>query len=192
MAQVKIKEKKIISRTRSVLQNISYEIVKRNGEQKKESKEIYTHGDAVTVLLYNREKQNVILTSQFRLATYINHNPSGELLETCAGLLEENENPEDAIIREIKEETGYAVPSVQKVYEAYSSAGCLTELIYFYIAEYRDDQKVSEGGGLKAEGEDVATLEMSFSEALEKLERGDIKDAKTIILLQYAKLKGLF
>lgn len=191
MAQVKINDAKILSDEHYILKWLDYEIQKKNGEWVNQKREVFDHGNAVTVLLYNQANKTVILTKQFRIATYINGNKSGMLVETCAGLMDDNESPDDAIIREIKEETGYAVTNVQKVYQAYSSAGSLTELIYLYIAPYTKEQKVAKGGGLEEEGEDVKIIEMSFDEAIEMMERGEIQDAKTIILLQYAQLKGL-
>ncbi|MDQ3844835.1 MAG: NUDIX domain-containing protein, partial [Bacteroidota bacterium] len=132
-----------------------------------------------------------ILTKQFRLPTYINGNPGGMLVETCAGLLEEGEEPQKAIIREIEEETGFAIANVQKIFEAYSSAGIITELIYYYLAEYRRNQRKDKGGGLEEEGEEIQVIELSFDAAFQMLDKGEIKDAKTIILLQYLKLKGI-
>ncbi len=191
MAQVKIKETKDIKEAHYSLKQINFDIQKKDGSWENQDREVYDHGNAVTALLYNREQRTVILTKQFRIATFLNGNPAGMLLEACAGLLEENENPDAAITREIEEETGYSIPEVQKVYEAYSSAGCLTELLHLYVAEYKKEQRVNKGGGLEEEGEEIRVVELPFDEAFEKLEKGEIKDAKTIMLLQYAKLKQL-
>lgn len=191
MAQVKIRDEKILSDEHYILKRIDYDIQKKNGEWRTQKREVFDHGNAVTVLLYNQENKTIILTKQFRIPTYVNGNSSGMLLETPAGLLDKNESPEEAILREIKEETGYEISDVQKVYEAYSSAGSLTEKIYYYIAPYTGEQKVAEGGGLEEEGEEVKVIEMPFDEAVQKLDQGEIRDAKTIILLQYALLKNL-
>ena len=191
MAQVKIRDEKILSDEHYVLKRIDYDIQKKNGEWESQKREVFDHGNAVTVLLYNQETKTVILTKQFRMATYVNGNSSGLLLEAPAGLLDKGESPEDAIIREIKEETGYEISDVQKVYEAYSSAGSLTEKIFYYVAPYTKAQKVAEGGGLEEEGEELKVIEMPFDEALQKLDQGEIRDAKTIVLLQYALLKNL-
>ena len=191
MSQVKIKEEKILSDKHYTLKQIDFDIQKKNGEWENQKREVFDHGDAVTALLYNKENRTVILTKQFRIATYVNGNSNGMLLETCAGLLEDNESPEKAIIREIKEETGYAITDVQKVYEGYTSAGVLTELVHFYIAPYTKEQKVDKGGGLEEEGEEVKVIEMPFDEAVQMMERGELRDVKTILLLQYAQLKQL-
>ena len=191
MAQVKITNTTILSDKHYVLKQIEYDFQKKDGTWENQKREVFDHGNAVTVLLYNKENKTVILTRQFRIATYVNGNNSGMLTETCAGLIDKDESPEETIKREIKEETGYAIEKVEQVYQAYSSAGSLTELIYLYVAPYTPAQKVSEGGGLKKEGEDVQVLEIPFAQAMQMLEKGEIQDAKTIILLQYAQLKGL-
>jgi nudix-type nucleoside diphosphatase (YffH/AdpP family) len=191
MAQPKINNTSIISKSRYTLKKINFDIQKKDGSWHTMEHEVYDRGNAVAALLYNKEQRTIILTKQFRIATYINGNPSGMLVEVCAGLLEENEDPAKAMIREIEEETGYKIDHVQKVYEAYTSAGGLTEKIFLFIAEYKKGQKVGQGGGLEEEQEDVEVVEISFDEATQMLNKGDIKDAKTIILLQYAQLKQL-
>ena len=112
------------------------------------------------------------------------------LVEACAGLLDEN-NAEDCIKKETEEETGYKIEKVKKIFEAYMSPGSVTEIIYFFVAEYSESMKVSEGGGLAHEQENIDVLELSFDEAYGMIASGDIKDGKTIMLLQYAKLNAL-
>lgn len=191
MAQVEITDTKILYKDRYTLKKVSFRQEKADGNTKTQSKEIYDHGNAATVLLYNRQQRTVILTKQFRLATFLNGNSNGELIETCAGLLEKDESAEVTIKREIEEETGYKVTDVKKVFEAYTSAGVLTELLTFFVAEYKPGERTGRGGGLKEEGEDIEVLELDFDEALNMLHTGAIKDAKTIILLQYAQLQQL-
>jgi nudix-type nucleoside diphosphatase (YffH/AdpP family) len=132
----------------------------------------------------------VILTRQFRLPTFINGNEDGMMIEACAGLLDKD-NPEDCIRKETEEETGYRINHVQKIYEAYMSPGSVTEILYFFIGEYSKEQKVNEGGGVEGE-ENIEVLELPFDQAWQMMEKGDIKDAKTIMLLQYAKIHDLF
>ena len=107
--------------------------------------------------------------------------------EACAGLLDKD-NAEDCIKRETEEETGYKISSVQKIFEAYMSPGSVTEILYFFIAEYSKDMKVNDGGGLEHEQENIEVLELKFDDAMKMIETGEIKDGKTIMLLQYLKL----
>ncbi|WP_108124789.1 GDP-mannose pyrophosphatase NudK [Saccharospirillum mangrovi] len=167
-----------------------FDYQRADGQWETQEREAYDRGNGATILLFNRDQQSVILTRQFRLPTYINGNTDGMLIETCAGLLDQD-NPEDCIRREAEEETGYRVSDVQKVFEAYMSPGSVTELVHFFIAEYHDSMKVSDGGGLVHEQENIEVLEMPFTEALARIDSGDIKDGKTIMLLHYLKLKGM-
>lgn len=191
MAQVKIKNEEVLSDEHYTLKRYTFDIQKKNGEWETQKREVFDHGNAATVLLYNPDEKTIILTKQFRIATYVNGNATGMLIETPAGLLEEGEAPEKTMIREIKEETGYEVKEVQKLYEAYSSAGAFTELIHFYAAPYRKEQKVTKGGGLEEEGEEIRVMEVPYEEAFRMMESGEIKDAKTILLLLHARVQGI-
>lgn len=185
---IKILEKKLLSDNWYKLYKYTFEIENGKGEKQVQHREAYDRGNGAVILLYNKEKNTVILTRQFRLPTYINGNPDGMMIEACAGLLDED-NPEDCIRRETEEETGYRITHVQKVFEAYMSPGSVTEILYFFVAEYSSDQKVNEGGGVEEETEDIEVLEVDFGKALKMVGTGEIKDAKTIMLLQYAELR---
>ena len=141
-------------------------------------------------MLYNPNKRTVILTRQFRLPTYLNGNEDGMLIEACAGLLDKDD-PENCIMRETEEETGYRVTEVRKVFEAYMSPGSVTEILYFFIAEYADQMKVNEGGGVDHEEENIEVLELHIDRALDMVSSGEIRDAKTIMLLQYLRLNSI-
>lgn len=186
----KILKTEILSDNWYTLRKITFQYKKKNGEVITQTREAYDRGNGATILLYNQEKKSVILTRQFRLPTYTNGNETGMMIEACAGLLDQ-ENPEDCIRRETEEETGYQVNNIEKVFEAYMSPGSVTEILYFFIAAYSKEMKVSEGGGADHEEENIEVLEMSFDKAFEMVFTGEIKDAKTIILLQYLKLKGI-
>lgn len=188
--RIKNIRKELLSNKYYTLNYITFDYKLSNGNWETISRECYDRGHGAGILLYNKEKQTIILTKQFRLPTYLSGNNDGYLIEICAGMLDED-NPEACIIRETEEETGFRVKSVKKVYEAYSSPGVLTEKMHFFIAEYSDDMKVHEGGGLESEHEDIEVLELSFKEAIKMLENSEIHDARTIILLQYAQIHRL-
>jgi GDP-mannose pyrophosphatase NudK len=188
--RVKNIEEEILSNNWYTLRKLSFDYLSNSGKWERMSREAYDRGNGATILLYNRRQRTVILTSQFRMPTFINGNDSGILLETCAGLLD-NDHPEDCIKRETEEETGYRINDVQKVFEAYMSPGSVTELLYFFVAEYNKDMKQGEGGGLEHDQEDIEVMELPFDKTIEMMNRGEIKDAKTIILLQYALINKL-
>ncbi|MBD0349664.1 MAG: NUDIX domain-containing protein [Flavisolibacter sp.] len=185
-----IKETEVLSQKRFALKNYSIELKKKDGHFETQQREIYEHGNAIAVLLFNKERKTVILTRQFRLASYLNGNKSGYLIEACAGLLD-GDRPEEVVKKEVKEEIGYEIKKVQKVFEAYMSPGAFTEKIYFFVAEYTAENKISEGGGLKEEQEEIEVMEMELEKAYALIESGEVQDAKTILLLQYAKINGL-
>ena len=180
----------ILSDNHYTLKKVTYDYRKQDGTWESQSREAYDRGNGAVILLYHPEKKAVILTKQFRLPTYINGNATGMLIEACAGLLD-NEQPEVRIKKEAEEETGYRVSSVRKIFEAYMSPGAVTEIIHFFIAEYSDRMKVSDGGGVETEQEEIEVLELTIDEALAMIEQGEIKDAKTIMLLQYVRLHGI-
>jgi nudix-type nucleoside diphosphatase (YffH/AdpP family) len=188
--KVKILQTEILSDNWYTLRKVTYEYRKKDGSWQKQSREAYDRGNGATILLYNRESRKVILTRQFRLPSYINGNATGMLIEACAGLLDKD-NPEDCIRRETEEETGYKVSDVKKIFEAYMSPGSVTEILYFFVAAYANSMKVNDGGGIEHEQEDIEVLEIPIDEAMQMIDSGEIKDGKTIMLLQYVKLKNL-
>ncbi|SEM81881.1 GDP-mannose pyrophosphatase NudK [Chryseobacterium taichungense] len=187
---VQIEKTEILSDNWYTLKKVTFTIQKKNGSVEQQSREAYDRGNGAVILLYNKTSGTVILTRQFRLPTFINGNPSGMMIEACAGLLD-NDNPEECIKRETEEETGYQISHVEKIFEAYMSPGSVTEILHFFIAEYSKEMKIADGGGLEDEGEDIEVLELSVNDALAMIESGEIKDAKTIMLLQYVRLKNI-
>lgn len=192
MADKRIKniESTLLSDNYYILKKLNFDYLMEQGHWVNQNREVYDRGDGAGVLLYNLEKQTVILTKQFRMPTYINDNNDGFLIEICAGMLDKD-NPEACIIRETEEEVGYRIKDVKKVYEAYSSPGVMTEKMHFFIGEYTNDMKVSNGGGLDSEHEDIEVLELAFKEAINMLNNGKIQDTRTIVLLQYAQIHKL-
>jgi len=190
MEQIKIIKEELLSDNWYTLKKYSYEILKENGIRQIQTREVYDRGNGAVILLYNQELRTVILTRQFRLPSYVNGNRKGVLIEACAGLLDQD-NPEEAIKRETEEETGYRIKDVRKIFDSYMSPGSVSEILYFFIAEYTPAMKVHEGGGVKHEQEDIEVLEIPFGEAYEMIATGEIRDAKTIMLLQYVKINQI-
>ncbi len=180
----------ILSDNWYTLNKLTFEYLTKKGAWQTQQREAYDRGNGATILLYNKQQKTVILTRQFRAPTYINGNESGMLIEACAGLLDKD-NPEDCIKKEALEETGYKVSNITKIFESYMSPGSVTEIIHFFIAEYAQEMKVSQGGGLDHEQEEIEILEFNINDALKMIETGEIKDGKTIMLLQYLRLHHL-
>ncbi|ULQ57247.1 GDP-mannose pyrophosphatase NudK [Flavihumibacter rivuli] len=190
ISDVKILKKELLSDNWYVLNKFTFQYSKKDGSVCQQVREAYDRGNGAVILLYNKEKRKVVLTRQFRLPTYINGNPGGMMIEACAGLLD-LDNPEDCIRRETEEETGYRISEVRKVYEAYMSPGSVTEILHFFVAAYSPEMRVNEGGGAAHEDENIEVLEIGFDEAMQMVATGEIRDAKTIMLLQYAALNQL-
>lgn len=187
---IQITKEEILSKNWYTLKKITYTIIQKNGIVATHHREAYDRGNGAVILLYNIKQQTVILTKQFRLPTFINGNTTGMLIEACAGLLDKD-NAEDCIKRETEEETGYSIKEVTKIFEAYMSPGSVTELLHFFIAAYTPIMKTSAGGGLQHEQEDIEVMELPIAEAIQMVTNGIIKDAKTILLLQYIKLNKI-
>lgn len=179
---------KILSENWFVLRNMTYELTRSDGSVVRHKREVYDRGNGATILLYNRHKQTVVLVRQFRIATWVNGNEDGMLIETCAGLLDSDE-PEACVRKEAIEETGFEVGEVRKLFELFMSPGGVTELIHFFIAEYNDTQRANGGGGV--DDEDIEVLELPYNRALEMMANGKIRDGKAVILLQYLQTSGL-
>ncbi len=190
MNKINIIKTEVLSDNWYTLRKITYQTTNPDGTVETQSREAYDRGNGATILLYNKSTQTVILTRQFRMPTYLNGNESGYLIECCAGLLDKD-NPEECIKRETEEETGYKVSDVKKVFEAYMSPGSVTEILYFFVAEYAKEMKVSDGGGVQEESENIEVLEFPFQQALDMISTDEIRDAKTIMLLQYAQINKL-
>lgn len=184
--RVRIKDVRVLSDNWTVLKSTTLEYRRANGEWQTQQRETYERDNCATVLPYNLGRRTVILVRQFRLPAYI-RGYDDLLIEAAAGVLDDA-SPEARIRAEAEEETGYRLDRVQKIFEAFMSPGSLTEKAYFFVAEYRPEMRVSDGGGLAHEGEEIEVLELPFDEALAMITDGRIVDAKTIMLLQYAAL----
>jgi GDP-mannose pyrophosphatase NudK len=189
--RVRIAEERVLSDDWYVLRKTTFDYLRRDGSWQRQSRETYDRGNGAGILLYNRAQRTVVLTRQFRFPSYVNGQPDGMMIEACAGLLD-REDPIACIQRETEEETGYRVRDVRQIFDAFTSPGSVTERVHLFIGSYEAGDKVSAGGGEASEGEEIEVLELAFDEALGMMERGEIRDAKTIILLQHAALTRLF
>ena len=185
--KITIQKTELLSDNWYLLNKVSFDYKMGDQDSETQVREVYYRGNGAVILLYNSTNKTIVLTRQFRLPTYLNGNTSGMVIEACAGLLDA-ENPEECIIRETEEETGYRLSSVKKVFQSYMSPGSVTEILHFFIGEYQPNMKVSDGGGLAEEHENIEVLEYPFQEAYQMIASGEIIDAKTIMLLQYAKI----
>jgi len=187
--RVRIIDTTVLSNDWYVLKKTTFDFQRRDGAWQRQSRETYDRGNGATILLFNRDRRTVVLTRQFRLPAFVNGH-DGMMIEAAAGLLD-NASPEERIRAEAEEETGYRVDNVQKVFEAYMSPGSVTEKLHFFIAEYDASTRVGHGGGVEAEGEDLEVIELTLDDALDAVRRGEIVDAKTIMLLQFAALNAV-
>ena len=185
--RIRVKSVRPLSNGHFKLNAVSLDWRRDNGEWQSQNREVLDRGDACTLLPYNLAQRTIVLVKQFRYPAYTaGHDDL--LIEAAAGLLD-NASPEERIRLEAEEETGYRLHDVRKIFAAFMSPGAITEKIHFFIAEYEPSMRLSAGGGLANEGEEIEVLELSIDEALAMIPNGRIVDAKTIMLLQYAALK---
>lgn len=186
---VRVREVSILSADKYTLRKTIFDYRRKDGSWQTLARESYDHGDGVAILLFDPSRGRVLLTRQFRYPAYANGHPE-PLIEVVAGM-RDGQSPEDAIRHEAEEEAGCRIGTPRRVFEAFMSPGSVTERLMFFVADYSEADRTGAGGGLKEEGEDIEILEPTLDEALAMVERGEIMDAKTIMLLQYAKLNGL-
>jgi GDP-mannose pyrophosphatase NudK len=185
-AKIDIVDKKLLSDNWYHLHRVTFDYTGSNGRTNRLNREVYDRGNGATILLYDPRRDVVVLVRQFRMPAYLNGH-SGWLIETPAGLLD-GDHPEEAIRREAIEETGYQVRDVRFLFKCFMSPGAVTELVHFFVASIDIEDRVSDGGGLDEENEDIEVLEVKLSDALTMIETGEICDGKTIMLLHWAAL----
>ncbi|MEJ6979813.1 NUDIX domain-containing protein [Pedobacter sp. P351] len=162
----------------------------KDGKTETQEREVYFRPDSAAILLFDPERKTVLLTKQFRLPVHL-IGKKDLLVEACAGILDQGELPEHAIIREVEEETGYRISEIRKIAEGFMTPASVTEYVYFFTGKYSPEMKVSEGGGKAEEGEDIRLIEIPAAEARELVLAGKIYDVKTIVLLQHAIIQNL-
>ncbi|QXT61742.1 NUDIX domain-containing protein [Tessaracoccus palaemonis] len=186
-----IRDVELTSQGWHVLRRTTFDYRRRDGRWESQQRETYDRGNGAAILPYDVERRTVLLTRQFRFPAYVNDHPDGRLIEVAAGLLDA-EDPVTAIRRESAEELGVSLTRIEHVFDAYMSPGSVTERLHFFAAAYTPDSRTGDGGGVVEEGEDIEVLELDFAEALAMVADGRIVDGKTIMLLQWAALRGPF
>ncbi|EJL50318.1 MULTISPECIES: NUDIX domain-containing protein [unclassified Rhizobium] len=185
-AKAEIVDVKTLSSGWTRLSGFQIDYTDSDGKTHRLQREVYHRTPAATILLYDPKRDTVVLVRQFRLPVYLHDEPAW-IIEAPAGLLDGDE-PEAAIRREAMEETGFRIRDMRFLFKAYSSPGSSMELLHFFAASIDTTDRVSNGGGLAEEHEDIEVLEVPLGKAMTMIEQGEIVDAKTIILLQWATL----
>ncbi len=187
--EVRILGVRVLAEGHGVLRTTRFEHRRFDGAWQALDRETYTTGNGCAVLAYDPARGRVLLVRQFRFPAYA----SGHripLIEVIAGLVDDKP-PDIAVIKEAHEEAGVVLRSVRRVFDAFMSPGAITERLSLFVAEYTGADRTGAGGGLAGEGEDIEVLEPTADEAMAMIADGRIVDAKTIILLQHARLAGL-
>jgi nudix-type nucleoside diphosphatase (YffH/AdpP family) len=184
--RIRIQGVRLLSDDHYVLTKTTFEWRRNDGVWQTQNREAYDRGNGCALLPYNRRLGTVLLTRQFRYPAYVSGHDD-LMVEAPAGLLDAAD-PETRIRKEVEEEIGYRLGDIAKVFECFMSPGSVTEKLYFYIAEYEPGMRIGAGGGISGEGEDIEVLERPFAEAWAMVGRGEIVDAKTIMLLQHLAL----
>lgn len=188
MDKVEIQSKKLIFNDFFKIYEAIIRYLRFDGQMSKPVRRlVFERGDAVAAIIWNRDTQKVILTNQFRYPTY--EKGPGWIYEVIAGMLTSNEQPEEAMRREMIEETGYQPGQLTHIATFYVSPGGTSERIMLYYAEISNADKIAAGGGLASENEDIQLIELSASELWNKLDNGTIADAKTIIGAMWLRRK---
>lgn len=179
-------EETLLSENWGLVKRTGFELRRRDGSWQHQVRETYDNGPGAGILLYSLAQRSVVLTRQFRYPAFAN-GEEGYLLEVCAGKLD-GDDAAACALKEAEEETGYRLRGVEQVFECYSSPGAVMEKLTLFVAAYDPEDRISEGGGLQHEGEDIEVVELPFDTLMAMLKRGEIQDAKTLILLQYAAM----
>jgi len=186
---LRILKVEVLSDDWATLKKTTLDYLRRDGTWSTQIRQTYDRGDGAAVLPYDPARGTVLLVRQFRYPAYV-HGHREMLIEVCAGLLDADD-PETCARKEAEEELGYRLGKLSLVFDAFMSPGSVTERLSLYVGPYSADDRISEGGGHAGEGEDIEVIEVGLDDALAMVARGEIIDAKTIMLLQHAKLAGL-
>lgn len=189
--RVRVRDVELVASGWHVLRRTTYDYRRSDGSWTIEARETYDRGNGAAVLLYDAERRTVLLSRQFRFPVYVNGHPDGMLIEVAAGLLDED-HPEAAIRREAEEELGVRIEALEHIFDLFMSPGSVTERLHFFAGPYTPASRIEDGGGVADEGEDIEVLELGFDEAMAMIGDGRIADGKTVLMLQWAALRGPF
>jgi GDP-mannose pyrophosphatase NudK len=178
----------VLATGRFDLTRTEIEVVEEDGSTRALKHDVYRHGKAAAVLLYDAKRRLVVLVKQFRAGAYLSDGALATI-EVCAGMLD-GDPPDVCATREALEETGVVIRDPVHAFDAYMSPGGMTEKIACFVASYGEADRTGKGGGVD-EDEHIEVLEIPFGEALAMIGSGAIADAKTIALLYYAQANGL-
>jgi nudix-type nucleoside diphosphatase (YffH/AdpP family) len=182
-SSVHIESMQTLAQARGKLISVSFRQRRRDGEWQQRKREIYDNGNSAVILPYDPQRKTVLLTRQLRLPIYLQDGLES-CIEACAGKLD-GEKAETRIIKEMQEELGYRIEEVERLFALYPSPASVAEKIEFFTCCYSPADKVSAGGGLADEGEDIEVIETALEQASGMIRSGEIIDAKTVILIQY-------
>lgn len=185
-ARIRVHERNCLSDEWARLEQVKFDYLRRDGNWQTQTREIYHRGHGAAILLFNRDKSTIVLTRQFRFPAW-EEGDDGFMLEVPAGIIE-SDDPFDTVRRETEEETGFIIDQPDFLFRAYCTPGSVTEQIHYFSASYEADQRVSSGGGLLQEGEDIEVIEVKLSDAVQWISSGQVIDAKTILLILYAQI----
>jgi nudix-type nucleoside diphosphatase (YffH/AdpP family) len=184
MRKVEIQNKHLVFDDVFKIQEARLRFQKFNGQMSEPVRRlVFERGDSAAALLFNRDTQKILLINQFRYPTY--EKGQGWLCEVVAGAIDANEQPEESIKREIREEIGYEANVLTHIATFYVSPGGTSERIILFYSEVGDADRVSAGGGLASEHEDIQLVELTLPDLWRALENGDIVDAKTLVAAQW-------
>jgi GDP-mannose pyrophosphatase NudK len=182
---VRFKDTQTLAQGKGKLMSITFEQRRHDGSWQERKREVYDNGNSAVILPYDASRNTVLLTRQLRLPVYL-QDGLDRSIEACAGKLDD-ETAEKRIIKEIEEELGYRIEKVDWLFELYVSPAAIMEKITFFTCAYSAADKVSEGGGLAEEGEDIEVIETTLDQAATMAAAGEIIDAKTVVLIQYLR-----
>jgi nudix-type nucleoside diphosphatase (YffH/AdpP family) len=184
---VEIRVVETLSENHYPLRKYSFAYRRGDGARQDLQREVYGIGQAAVVLPFDPRRSTVLLTRQFRLPAQVNGDEP-LLIEACAGNVEEGDSPAETARKEAEQEMGCGLRGLREVFTLYMSPGVTAEKLHFFTAEYDPGGRSGGGGGLREEGEDIEVLELPLAQAWAMVGRGEIVDAKTVLLLQHLLL----